>query len=203
MICFNGYTKIINKKCVLNNVSAKFEPGKIYGIVGRNGSGKTMLLRAICGLIKPTQGEITIPKGTAFGALIESPGFMFDQSAMFNLQYLASLNKVIDNSVIDSLMKRFDLFEFRKEKVKKYSLGMQQKLGIIQAIMENPNVILLDEPFNALDDISVKKTKEILREINKKNNAAIFIASHDREIIEELCDEIILAEDGKIYTQNK
>lgn len=198
MICFNAYTKIINKKYILNDICAKFEFGKIYGIVGRNGSGKTMLLRAICGLIHPTHGEINIPKGTTFGALIESPGFMFDQSAIFNLQYLASLNKVIDNSVIENWMKRFDLFEFRKQKVKKYSLGMQQKLGIIQAIMENPNVIVLDEPFNGLDDISLKKAKEVLQELNKEMDTTIFIASHDREIIEELCDEIILIEEGRI-----
>lgn len=123
---------------------------------------------------------------------------MFDQSAIFNLQYLASLNKVIDNSVIENWMKRFDLFEFRKQKVKKYSLGMQQKLGIIQAIMENPNVIVLDEPFNGLDDISLKKAKEVLQELNNEKNTTIFIASHNREIIEELCDKIVLIEEGRI-----
>lgn len=95
-------------------------------------------------------------------------------------------------------MKRFDLFEFRKQKVKKYSLGMQQKLGIIQAIMENPNVIVLDEPFNGLDDISLKKAKEVLQELNNEKNTTIFIASHNREIIEELCDKIVLIEEGRI-----
>lgn len=191
MIKIENLSKIIDKKIILKDITMSFEKGKIYGIVGRNGCGKTMLLRAICGLITPTSGTIEKDPNLTFGALIESPGFMFEQSGLFNLQYLASLNKKIGTSEILSLMKEFGLYEARNKSVKKYSLGMQQKLGIIQAIMESPDVIVLDEPFNALDDRSLEFVKQKLVDIKEAGNATIIIASHDKTIVEELCDEII------------
>lgn len=191
MIKIENLSKIIDKKVILKDITMSFEKGKIYGIVGRNGCGKTMLLRAICGLITPTKGTIEKDPNLTFGALIESPGFMFEQSGFFNLQYLASLNKKIGTAEILSLMKEFGLYEARNKSVKKYSLGMQQKLGIIQAIMESPDVIALDEPFNALDDSSLEFVKQKLVDINEVGNATIIIASHDKTIVEELCDEII------------
>lgn len=191
MIKIENLSKTIDKKVILKDITMSFEKGKIYGIVGRNGCGKTMLLRAICGLIAPTGGTIEKAPNLTFGALIESPGFMFEQSGLFNLQYLASLNKKIGTSEILSLLKEFGLYEARNKSVKKYSLGMQQKLGIIQAIMESPDVIVLDEPFNALDDNSLEFVKQKLVNIKEAGNATIIIASHDITIIEELCDEII------------
>ena len=191
MIKINGLSKIIDKKIIFKDVNISLEKGKIYGIVGPNGCGKTMLLRAICGLITPTTGTIETDPDITFGALIESPGFMFEQSGLFNLQYLASLNKKIRTSEIISLMKEFGRYDARNKAVKKYSLGMQQKLGIIQAIMESPNVIALDEPFNALDDSSLEFIQQKLLKIRNAGNSSIIIASHDKSILDELCDEII------------
>lgn len=198
MIYINNYTKRIHDKIILNNICLELEEGKIYGIVGKNGSGKTMFLRAICGLIKPTSGEIVLPLNTSFGALIETPGFMFDQSALFNLEYLASLNKKATKETIEIFLRFFELYDCRKQKVKKFSLGMQQKLGIIQAIMDDPNIIILDEPFNALDERSVQQVKELLLKINNDNNSTIFLASHDLKAIEEISDHIIMVDSGTV-----
>lgn len=198
MIHVERLTKIIDKREILHDITVSFEKGKIYGIVGRNGCGKTMLLRAICGLITPTTGKIVKDEKITFGAIIETPGFMFEQSGLFNLKYLASLNGYIKEMTIVSLLKEFGLYDARHKAVKKYSLGMQQKLGIIQAIMENPDVIILDEPFNALDDSSLIFVKQKLLEIKEKNISTIIIASHDKSIIEEICDEVIQMQDGRI-----
>ncbi len=198
MIRVSNLSKIIDKKEVLQDINISFDKGKIYGIVGRNGCGKTMLLRAICGLISPTTGHILKDDGITFGAIIETPGFMFDQSGLFNLKYLASLNGKIKETTIISYLKEYGLYDARNKAVKKYSLGMQQKLGIIQSVMENPNVIILDEPFNALDDSSLIFVKQKLLEIKEKNGSTIIIASHDKNIIQEICDVVIQMQDGKI-----
>lgn len=198
MIHVERLTKIIDKREILHDITVSFEKGKMYGIVGRNGCGKTMLLRAICGLIIPTAGKVEKDEEITFGAMIETPGFMFEQSGLFNLKYLASLNGCIKETTIISLMREFGLYDARHKAVKKYSLGMQQKLGIIQAIMENPDVIILDEPFNALDDSSLIFVKQKLLEIKEKNISTIIIASHDKSIIEEICDEVIQMQDGRM-----
>lgn len=198
MINVKGLSKTIDKNPIFKDINMSFEEGRIYGIVGRNGCGKTMLLRAICGLITPTAGIIEKYSNTTFGALIESPGFMFEQSGLFNLQYLASLNNKIGTSEIISLMKEFGLYDARNKAVKKYSLGMQQKLGIIQAIMEFPDVIVLDEPFNALDDVSLKFVKQKLLNIKEASNTTIIIASHDNSVLDEICDEIIHMSNSEI-----
>ncbi len=123
---------------------------------------------------------------------------MFDQSGLCNLEYLASLNRKIGRDLILSYLKEFGLYEARNKAVKKYSLGMQQKLGIIQAIMESPDVIILDEPFNGLDDDSLVLVQEKLRKIREQGEAVIIMASHDREIVEDLCDEILHMASGRI-----
>ena len=155
MIKLKKVSKKILNNLVLNDINLNIEKGKIYLLLGLNGSGKTMLLRTICGLIKPTSGEIIRDKNIKYGVIIENPGFLYDETGYFNLKYLANINKTIDNDTIIKFMKKFDLYRYKDIRVKKYSLGMRQKLAIIQAIMEKPNCILLDEPFNALDDASV------------------------------------------------
>lgn len=201
MIQVRNLSKTIDKNVILQDINISFDKGKIYGIVGRNGCGKTMLLRAICGLISPTTGDILKDKKITFGAIIETPGFMFDQSGLFNLKYLASLNGIIKEPAIISYLKEFGLYDVRNKAVKKYSLGMQQKLGIIQAIMEEPDVVILDEPFNALDDSSLNYVKNKLLEIKEKQKSTIIISSHDKNIIEEICDEVIQMQGGKIMAK--
>lgn len=202
MIYIEHLTKEINDKKILNDITLTFEEGKIYGIIGQNGCGKTMLLRAICGLITPSSGTIQKDHHTTFGAIIETPGFMFEHSAIFNLKYLASLNNIIGEKEITELLKKFKLYEVRHKPVKKYSLGMQQKLGIIQAIMEKPDVIILDEPFNALDESSITLVKNQLIEM-KNTGVIIIIASHDKDIIDEISDTIISMCEGQIINSDK
>lgn len=198
MITVSNFSKKIDKKVILQDINISFSKGKIYGIVGQNGCGKTMLLRAICGLIAPTDGEVIKEKNATFGAIIETPGFMFEQSGLFNLKYLASFNRKINEKIIISYLKEFGLYDTRNKPVKKYSLGMQQKLGIIQAIMEEPCVIILDEPFNALDDSSLMFFKKKLLEIRNMDKATIIIASHDMNVVQEICDVVVQMKDGRI-----
>jgi len=163
---------------VINNICFKFKEGKIYGIIGQNGSGKTMLFSIICGFVKPTSGEvlindINISKKDCFPtnmrALIETPKFISDLSGYKNLELLASINNDISSNDINSILSKMGLEKFKNVKYSKYSLGMKQKLGIAQVIMENPDIILLDEPFNGLDSQSTKLLKEILLKEKKKN----------------------------------
>ena len=200
MIKVSDLSKVIDKKTILRDINISFEKGKIYGIIGRNGCGKTMLLRAICGLVTPTRGTVEYKHGTTFGALIESPGFMFEYSGLFNLQYLASLNNKVNNVTLINLLKEFDLYEARHKDVKKYSLGMQQKLGIIQAIMECPDVIILDEPFNALDNDSLEFVKKKLEDIKSEGETIIIVASHDKSTVDEICDVLLKMEEGTIVS---
>lgn len=188
-------SKTLKGKPVLKNINFKPEKGTIYGLEGHNGSGKTMLLRLLCGLLKPTTGTVNIDKNTSFGVMIETPGFMFSESALNNLKYLADINKKIGEKEIDEVLSRVGLADSKKIKTKKFSLGMLQKLGIAQAIMENPDVLLLDEPFNALDDESCKNVKEIIKE-QRDRGAAIVIVSHELNYIREECDCVYKMTDG-------
>jgi hypothetical protein len=200
-------TKVIDKHKVLDKVSIKLEKGKIYGIKGKNGSGKTMLLRAICGLIKPTEGEVrvgekVIGKDAAFpesvGVLIENPGFIPSFSGYENLKMLADIKKLIGKEDIEAVMEKVGLEKACfKKKYRTYSLGMKQKLGIAAAIMEKPDLILLDEPTNALDEESVRKLLDILRE-EKGRGACIVLASHDMEELTLLSDIIFIMEEGRL-----
>lgn len=188
-------SKTLKGKPVLKNINFKPEKGTMYGLEGHNGSGKTMLLRLLCGLLKPTTGTVNIDKDTSFGVMIETPGFMFSESAFNNLKYLADINKKIGEKEIDEVLSRVGLADSKKIKTKKFSLGMLQKLGIAQAIMENPDVLLLDEPFNALDDESCKNVKEIIKE-QRDRGAAIVIVSHELNYIREECDCVYKMTDG-------
>ena len=200
-------TKVIDKHKVLDKVSIKLEKGKIYGIKGKNGSGKTMLLRAICGLIKPTEGDVrvgekVIGKDAAFpesvGVLIENPGFIPSFSGYENLKMLADIKKLIGKEDIEAVMEKVGLEKACfKKKYRTYSLGMKQMLGIAAAIMEKPDLILLDEPTNALDEESVRKLLDILRE-EKGRGACIVLASHDMEELTLLSDIIFIMEEGRL-----
>ncbi|MGL5439111.1 MAG: ATP-binding cassette domain-containing protein [Filifactoraceae bacterium] len=181
---------------ILKNINLNLESGKIYGFYGRNGSGKTMLFRAISGLIKPTNGyikidnkvlheEISIPPD--IGILLETPGFWENYTGFENLKTLSRIKKIIGNNEIRVAMKSVGLDPDDKRSYKKYSLGMKQKLGIAQAIMENPNILILDEPTNALDEESIEKVRDILIK-EKKRGTLILIASHNKEDIDGLCD---------------
>jgi len=191
---------------VLNNINIKMESGKIYGLNGKNGSGKTMLLRAICGLITPTSGRIIIngdilgkdisfPK--SIGALIENPGFITGYSGYKNLKILADIQGKITDVEIRNAINVVGLNPDDKKKFKKYSLGMKQKLGIAAAIMESPDIIILDEPLNGLDESSVNSLKITLRTY-RDNGCLIIVTCHDREELEFLSDEIIFIENGNI-----
>ena len=200
------YVKELSGNTVLNHISLTFESGKIYGLSGKNGSGKTMLMRAICGLIRPTEGYVSIDgqvigKDISFppsvGVLIESPSFISYYSGFKNLQLLASIKNIADDDTIRGLMTRLDLDPENRKRYKKYSMGMKQKIGIIAAVMEKPDLIILDEPINALDEKSAQTLKEMLNEY-KEEGALIIISCHDREELEFLSDEIVYLADGKV-----
>lgn len=198
--------KTINKNIVLEGISLEIEQGYIYGFKGINGSGKTMLMRCICGLVRPTVGEIYI-KGKklgkdiefppSIGALIENPGFIEHYNAMDNLRELAMIKNNIGEEQICAILNEVGLEPNDKKKVKKYSLGMRQKLGIAVAFMENPELLILDEPFNALDSASVERVKDMIIK-RKKEGATIIISCHDKEYLESLSDKIFEIENGKI-----
>ncbi len=201
--------KVIKKfgsDIVLGNVSIEFEKGKIYGIVGRNGSGKTVLFKIIIGFLKPTSGRVIvggkeIGKDTDFaeniGIIIETPGFLSSYSGYKNLEYLASIKNIIGKKEIKESMKRVGLDPDSKKKVGKYSLGMRQRLGIAQTIMENPDILILDEPMNGLDNQGVEDVREILLNL-KDEGKSVILASHNKEDIEALCDEVYEMDHGKL-----
>ena len=187
-------------------MSGIFYPGKIYGFVGRNGSGKTVLMKMILGFIKPTSGtikvngkqvgkEIDIPDD--IGAIIETPGFLPEYSAFQNLKLMAMIRGKITSERIRETIKLVGLDPDSKKHVGKYSLGMRQRLGIAQAIMEDPQILLLDEPLNGLDNEGVEEMRNVLLK-QKDQGKLIIIASHSKEDIDILCDEIFRFDHGKI-----
>lgn len=202
--------KKIKNKEVLKDVNLSFDKGTINGIVGSNGSGKTMLFRAICGLIKLDKGNILIGgKPVIFneklpvniGIIIENPGFSQNETAIENLKYLADLNNNFDIEYTNTLLKEFGLLDVKNQKVKTFSLGMKQKLGIIQALMEHQELVIFDEPTNGLDKNSVKKFMKLVNEL-RTQGTTFLIASHNEYEIKELCDSIIEIEEGKIVHYN-
>ena len=201
--------KTIKKAPILRDSNLEFTGGKVYGLRGKNGSGKTMLMRAICGLITPDSGIIDINgkilgKDISFpesiGVLIENPAFIGNYTGFKNLKVLASIQNRIGDEQIRKALEDIGLDPDDKRTYRKYSLGMKQKLGIAAAVMENPDIIILDEPINALDDVSVEKVHDILEE-QKKRGAVIIIACHDKEELDQLSDEIIEISDGKIINK--
>lgn len=183
---------------VLKDVCRDFEEGLVHGIIGNNGSGKTVLMKCICGFLHPTSGKVLVNykqvgKDMDFpenmGIIIETPGFLPNLTGFKNLQILASLNNKIDNESIRESIKRVGLNPDLKKNVSKYSLGMRQRLGIAQAIMENPDILILDEPFNGLDKNAVASMRELIKDL-KQSGKTILLASHNQTDIEELCDTV-------------
>lgn len=206
IIKVESLVKTIKGSTVLDNISTEFTSGKIYGIVGKNGSGKTMLLRAVSGLIRPTGGRISVDgkflhKELSFppdmGIIIEKPELLNHLTGLENLQLLAEIRNIIKVDRIKEYMKMFSLDPASKKTLKKYSLGMKQKVGIIQAIMEDQKLLILDEPFNALDEANVTILRELFRQY-KKEGRLIIITSHHAEDIELLCDNIIHLNEGRL-----
>lgn len=206
------YIEILNAgKCfkgnwVFQNVNASFAKGQIYGLIGYNGSGKTMLLKSICGLVRLSEGAIlvdgeevgvTIDVPASVGAIIEVPGFLPYLSGFANLKYLAKLKNQIDDSVIRDTIRLVGLNPDSRKHVEKYSLGMRQRLGIAQSIMENPDILLLDEPMNGLDQQGVSDIKSLLMKLRLQGKT-IILASHHSEDIDELCDVVYRMGGGKI-----
>lgn len=199
-------TKVIHGVTILNDVTITMESGKIYGLRGKNGSGKTMFMRCLCGLILPTSGDVEIDgkrigKEMDFpesaGVLIENPSFLNAYTGFQNLQLLAQIKGVVTDDGIKEAMRKVGLDPEDKRKYRKYSLGMKQKLGVACALMESPDLILLDEPINALDQKSVERVKAYLMELKEKGKL-IVVACHNHEELEYLSDEIFLVEEGKI-----
>ena len=209
-IKIENLSKTIKGVDVLKDINLNLEKGKIYGFRGKNGSGKTMLFRAICGLIRPTKGKIIVNnqelgKDISFpqklGILIEYPGFLEGLSGYKNLKYLSSIRGEINDKTILESIKKVGLDPNNNIKVKKYSLGMKQRLGLAQAIMENPDLLILDEPTNALDENGVHEINLIFKEFANEGKT-ILIASHDREELDLICDEVYTIHDGKITSKN-
>lgn len=197
-------SKKFGDETVVREVSLSLEPGKIYGIAGKNGSGKTVLFKMVIGFLKPTTGKVfvggkEIGKDTDFaeevGIIIETPGFLGGFCGYKNLEYLASIKKQIGKEEIRKSMERVGLDPDSKKKVKKYSLGMRQRLGIAQAIMEHPKLLILDEPMNGLDKEGVSEIRALFLKL-KEEGTTILLASHQKEDMDVLCDEVYEMEDG-------
>lgn len=211
MIQLQNVTKRIKENTVLDNVSYTFKSGFVYGLYGQNGSGKTMLLRAISGLINLDSGSIFIdgenlhdkiefPPET--GIVIENMELLPECSAKRNLQMLAKIKNIADEKDIIFSLERVGLDPDSDKKVKKFSLGMKQRLNIAQAIFENQKIILLDEPTNALDEDAVQLIYKIIRE-EKSRGATIIVATHHKEDLKEVCDVILKIAEGKIVEENE
>ena len=211
MIQLQNVTKRIKENTVLDNVSYTFKSGFVYGLYGQNGSGKTMLLRAISGLINLDSGSIFIdgeklhdkiefPPET--GIVIENMELLPECSAKRNLQMLAKIKNIADEKDIIFSLERVGLDPEADKKVKKFSLGMKQRLNIAQAIFENQKIILLDEPTNALDEDAVQLIYKIIRE-EKSRGATIIVATHHKEDLKEVCDVILKIAEGKIVEENE
>ena len=204
-IIIENLSKTIKNNKILDNVNPTFESGHVYGLVGRNGSGKTMLLRAICGLIFPDSGKVIIDgkqlhKDISFpescGIIIENTDLLPNFSAFDNLKMLSEIKNTANDNMIKSAIKSVGLDPDSKKKVKTFSLGMKQRLSIAQALFEDPDILLLDEPTNALDEDGVNDVRRILLE-QKKKNKLIIIASHNKEDISLLSNTVISVSNGR------
>jgi len=200
------YLKIIKGRTILDHVNYSFDSGKIYGLYGRNGSGKTMLMRAIAGLIYPTDGKVLIDgkelhKDISFpsdtGIIIENMELMPQYDAYTNLKLLSKIQKKATDEDIKEALDKVGLANTGKSKVRTFSLGMKQKLSIAQAIFERPKLLMLDEPTNALDEKSVEDVRNLLLEL-KNQGTTIIIASHNKEDINNLSDVVLEVDNGKI-----
>ena len=189
-------TKKFGEQVALNQVNITFKEGKIHGVIGRNRSGKTVMFKCICGFMSPDEGEIQIngqkvrpARAQDIGIIIEDPGFIGSMSAFKNLKLLASVQKKVSEEEIRQILLRVGLDPKDKKHVSKFSLGMRHRLGIAQAIMEHPPLLILDEPMNGLDKHGVEEIRELLRELNQ-DGTTIILSSHYAEDIEALCDTV-------------
>lgn len=189
---------------VLKDVSLRCESGKIYGLVGHNGSGKTVLFKIICGFLSCDEGTVSVDGKimgkdkdmlTEAGIIIEDPGFLRNWSAYHNLEFLYTIRNKKDKAYLYSVLKKVGLDPKMKRPVGKFSLGMRQRFAIAQAIMEDPGILILDEPMNGLDKNGVEEIRRVLLQM-KQENKLIILASHNREDIDVLCDEVYEMEDG-------
>lgn len=205
VIRVENVTKRFGDVVALDHINVRFESGNIYGIIGRNGSGKTVLFKTIIGYLKPTDGRVVVGEkeigkdidfADNMGIIIENPGFLSRYTGYKNLEYLASIRKWIGREQIRESMERVGLDPDSRKKVGKYSLGMRQRLGIAQAIMENPDILILDEPMNGLDNQGVKDVRSILLEC-KREGKTIILASHNKEDIDALCDTVYEMDHGR------
>lgn len=206
MITVNNVSLKIKKDTILKDINVEFGDGKIHGIIGRNGSGKTMLMKCICGFIRPTEGEITVAGKRigvdcdfpeSIGVIIETPEFIPYYSGFKNLKLLADIQHKITDEDICKSMELVGLDPKLKRSVKKYSLGMRQRLGLAQAVMENPELLILDEPMNGLDKDGVGDMRKYLLAL-KEQGKTILIASHSAEDIEALCDTVVEMDKGRM-----
>lgn len=203
--------KKIKKRDILKDINMELYSGKIYGIVGRNGSGKTMLFRAISGLMKIDSGTVewegkllhkdfeVLPN---LGIVLENAGLYPDKSGVQNLRYLANVHNKIKDEQIKETIRRVGLDPEDKRSFRKYSLGMKQRIVLAQALMEQPDILLLDEPTNALDEDGVKDIREIIKE-ERERGALIILASHNATDIELLADEVFYMKDGSLSHRQK
>ena len=202
-------SKRFKKTMVLNNVNAFFESGHIYGLSGRNGSGKSVFLKILCGLYKATSGEILFDhkcydKDNLYllnmRALIEKPNFFPELTGYENLELLAKIQNKIGKKEIDKTLKNVNLYDEKDKKYSEYSLGMKQKLGIAQVLMEDPDIIILDEPFNGIEANSVTKISNILK-AEKEKGKLIIISTHIKEDLDNLSDFIYCFDAGEVHTK--
>ena len=210
VIKLTNVSKVIKKAKVLDNVNLELTSGKVYGLKGKNGSGKTMLMRALIGLIRPTSGKVCIDgkelgKDIDFpesiGFLLENPAFLDMYSGPDNLKFLAKVDSNVDKKSVENeirgLIDDVGLGQAGRKKYKKYSLGMKQRLGIAAAVLGNPDIVVLDEPTNALDDDGKEMVKSVVRK-QKERGALVIISCHDMQTLEELSDEIVKLKEGRI-----
>jgi len=206
LIEIENYTKIIKNQTILRGINLSLEPGLIHGFVGYNGSGKTMLFKGICGFIRPTEGEVRIhgkvigvdidfPRNA--GIIIEQPNFIPEFTAFNNLKYLVKIKNCIGDEKIAAVLRRVGLDPDAKKKIRAFSLGMKQRLALAQAIMEDPELLILDEPMNALDKEGVAFARQLLLDL-KAAGVTILLCSHVADDIEYLCDDVWRLDSGNI-----
>ena len=207
-IIVDHVTKQFGSEVVLKDVSLTLEAGKIHGIIGRNGSGKTVLMKCICGFLQPTSGSVkvferTIGQDCDFapntGMLIETPGFLPHETGLNNLLWLARLGKGASKERVKQLIEQVGLDPSLKKTVNKYSLGMRQRLGIAQTLLDDPSLMILDEPMNGLDKNGVRSIRDLLLSL-KSQGKTILLASHFAQDIDELCDTVCEMDQGVLHS---
>lgn len=203
-----GLSKSFGKNKVLDNINLTIKHGEIFGVVGKNGVGKTTIMKCVLGLISSYEGKISLMDEKSLvqgrartGSMIDDPGFFKYMSGIDNLKYFARVYNCYDEREIDELLKVVGLYEARKRKVGKYSLGMKQRLGLATALLGKPEFLILDEPINGIDPEGIVEIRNMLKEYVEKNNASIFISSHILSELEQLCDKYVIMDAGKIVKQ--